>query len=251
VIFDIWCQLFFMMSVASRNNRRSGYEEGRGVPSCANATSRKEQAGLAIMLKLTPIAIVVGLVGGYLLWSGDTQLVGLKYQLLSYGRLATLQLSSLYEEFQNSPNQTGQTSDLTASDHRQDVPQTSISDHAIAIRHEKSKVEPGESTNNNLLETSFSAFEPVRQNHVLVHLASFRTANAARREWEELKSRYPAQLVDLNLRIARVDLGTQGIFYRVLADLAQDRSGASRLCNSLRTVNQYCSVVEFEAVSVL
>ena len=240
-----------MMSVASRNNRGSGYEEDRGVPSRAYATSRKEQARLAIMLKFTSIAIVVGLVGGYLLWSGDTQLIGLKYRLLSYERLAISYLSSLQAEFQNSPDQLGQTSDLTSNDHRQGVPQKSISDHVIAVRHEISKVKPGTSTKNNLLEASFSALEPARQNHVLVHLASFRTASAARREWEELKSRYPAQLADLNLRIARVELGTQGIFYRVLADLAKDRSGASRLCNSLRTVNQYCSVVEFEAVSVL
>jgi hypothetical protein len=171
------------------------------------------------MVKFTSIAIVVGLVGGYVLWTGDTQLIGLKHRLLSYERQANSHLSSLHAEFQNPPNQAGQISDLTSNDHRQDVPQTSISDHAIAIRHEKPKVESGESTKNNLLETSFSAFEPVRQNHVLVHLASFRTANAARREWEELKSRYPAQLADLNLRIARVELGTQGIFYRVLADL--------------------------------
>ena len=164
------------------------------------------------MLKFTPIAIVVGLVGGYLLWSGDTQLVGLKYRLLSYERLAVSHLSSLHEEFQNSPNQPGQTSDLTPSDHRQDVPQKSIADHVIAIKHEKSKVEPGISTKNNLLETSFSAFEPARKNHVLVHLASFRTANAARREWEQLKSRYPAQLADLNLRIARVELGTSSLW---------------------------------------
>ena len=221
-----------MMSVASRNSRRSGYEEDRGIPSYASAGSRKERARPAIMLKFTCIAIL-GLIGGYMLWSGDTQLVGLKYRL-----------SSLYEE-------TGQASDHTPSDHRQDVPQKSVSDHAIAVGHEKSKVEPGISTKNNLLETSFSASEPARKNHVLVHLASFRTTNAAKREWEQLKSRYPAQLADLNFRIARVDLGTQGIFYRVLADLAQDRSGASRLCDSLRTVNQYCSVVESEAVSVL
>ncbi len=228
-----------MMSVASRNSRRSGYEEDRGILSYASAGSRKERARPAIMLKFTCIAIV-GLIGGYMLWSGDTQLVGLKYRL-----------SSLYEEIQKPPNQSGQASDHTPSDHRQDVPQKSVSDHAIAVGHEKSKVEPGISTKNNLLETSFSASEPARKNHVLVHLASFRTTNAAKREWEQLKSRYPAQLADLNFRIARVDLGTQGIFYRVLADLAQDRSGASRLCDSLRTVNQYCSVVESEAVSVL
>ncbi len=73
------------------------------------------------MLKFTCIAIV-GLIGGYLLWSGDTQLIGLKYRLLSYERLAISHLSSLHKEFQNPPNQSGQTSDLTPSDHRQDVP---------------------------------------------------------------------------------------------------------------------------------
>ncbi len=239
-----------MMSVASRNSRISGYEEDRGIPSYASAGSRKERARPAIMLKFTCIAIL-GLIGGYMLWSGDTQLIGLRHRLLSYERPASSHLSYLHADFQNSPIQAGQISDLTSNDHRQDVPQKSVSDHAIAVGHEKSKVEPGISTKNNLLETSFSASEPARKNHVLVHLASFRTANAAKREWEQLKSRYPAQLADLNFRIARVDLGTEGIFYRVLADLAQDRSGASRLCDSLRTVNQYCSVVESEAVSVL
>ena len=208
--------------------------------------------GVAIMLKFISIGIVAGLIGGYLVWLGDTQLVGLKYRLLSYERLAISHLSSLYEEIQKPPNQSGQTSDLTPSDHRQDVPRKSIADHVIAVRHEKSKVEPGKSTKNNPLEISFSAApEPPRQNHVLVHLASFRTANAARREWGRLKSHYPAQLADLNLRIERVELGTQGIFYRVLADLAQDRSGAFRLCDSLRNVNQYCSVVKSETASVL
>ena len=109
------------MSVASRNSRRSGYEEDRGIPSYASAGSRKERARPAIMLKFTCIAIV-GLIGGYLLWSGDTQLIGLKYRLLSYERLAISHLSSLHKEFQNPPNQSGQTSDLTPSDHRQDVP---------------------------------------------------------------------------------------------------------------------------------
>ncbi len=85
--------------------------------------------------------------------------------------------------------------------------------------------------------------EPPRQNPVLVHLASFRTANAASREWDRLKSRYPAQLTDLNLRIARVELGLQGIFYRVLTDPIEKGFSAGRLCDSLQTTGQYCSFV--------
>ena len=103
------------------------------------------------MLKYTSIAII-GLIGGYMLWSGDTQLVGLKYQLLSYGRQAVSHLSSLQEEFRNPPNQSSQTRARTPSDHRQNVPQKSISDHVIAARDEKSKVEPGislEKSNTN------------------------------------------------------------------------------------------------------
>jgi D-alanyl-D-alanine carboxypeptidase len=161
------------------------------------------------------------------------------------------QVAKLLDRGFRPSNQSGQTSDLTPSDHRQDVPQKPISDHVIAVRHEKSKVEPGKSTKNNRSEASFSALELPRQYHVLVHLASFRTANAAGREWERLKGRYPAQLADLELIIERVELGTQGIFYRVLTDLAEDRSSASRLCDSLRTVNQYCSVVKSEIASVL
>ena len=85
--------------------------------------------------------------------------------------------------------------------------------------------------------------ETPQQNHVLVHLASFRTANAASREWERLKSRYPAQLTDLSLRIARVELGSQGIFYRVLTDPIERGFSARRLCDSLQTTGQYCSFV--------
>ena len=200
------------------------------------------------MLKFTCIAIL-GLIGGYLLWSCDTQLVGLKYRWLSYERLAISHLTSLHEEFQIPPNQSGQTSDVTPSDHRQDVLKKSISDHAIALRDEKSKVEPGKSTKNNPFAASFSALEHPRQNHVLVHLASFRTASAASREWEQLRSRYPAKLADLNLRIARVDLGSQGIFYRVLADPIKKDFSARRLCVSLQTAGQYCSLVRPEGTA--
>jgi hypothetical protein len=202
------------------------------------------------MLKFTSIAIL-GLIGGYLLWSGDTQLVGLKYRLLSYERLAVSHLSSLQGGTQDRPVQPGQTSDLAPGDDRRDVPQKSISDHVIAAGHEKSKVEPGTSTKNDPVGTSFSALEPAQQKHALVHLASFRTTNAARREWEQLKSRYPAQLADLNLIIERVELGSQGIFYRVLTDPIERGFSARRLCASLQTVNQYCSVLKSETASVL
>jgi hypothetical protein len=91
--------------------------------------------------------------------------------------------------------------------------------------------------------------EPPRQDHVLVHLASFRTTKAARREWARLKSRYPAQLTDLNLKIARVELGSQGIFYRVLTDPIEKGFSARRLCDSFQTTGQYCSFVESEGTA--
>lgn len=77
-----------------------------------------------------------------------------------------------------------------------------------------------------------------------LHLSSNRTKESANREWTQLKTAFPEQLGNLDLKIARTDLGEKGVFFRVMAGSFTDKSSASRICAELRKKKQYCAVME-------
>lgn len=76
-----------------------------------------------------------------------------------------------------------------------------------------------------------------------LHLSSNRTKESASREWTQLKTAFPEQLGNLDLKIARTDLGEKGVFFRVMAGSFTDKSSASRICAELRKKKQYCAVM--------
>ncbi len=74
----------------------------------------------------------------------------------------------------------------------------------------------------------------------VLHLASFRTEEAARRAWTEAIGRNKAAFASLKPIIRRVDLGPQGIFYRLMAGTFPSLSAAEATCIQLKQNNQFC-----------
>ena len=77
------------------------------------------------------------------------------------------------------------------------------------------------------------------------HLASFRTAEAAAREWDRLASIHGGLFTDLAPWLDGVSLGEadgEG-FVRLLAAPFEDRATAERFCSELVAANLYCKVV--------
>ena len=77
------------------------------------------------------------------------------------------------------------------------------------------------------------------------HLASFRTADAAAREWDRLAGVHGSLFTDLAPWLDGVALGEvdgEG-FVRLLAAPFEDRASAERFCAELAAVNLYCKVV--------
>lgn len=79
-----------------------------------------------------------------------------------------------------------------------------------------------------------------------VHLESYRTEQAARTGWAQLKADYPALLDGTSLIVRRADLGERGVFYRVLAGAFDDPARARRLCNGFASRSHYCVVMSLE-----
>ncbi len=61
--------------------------------------------------------------------------------------------------------------------------------------------------------------------------------------WNDVKSKNSTVLANLVPDIMRVDLGEQGILYRVRGGMIESREEADRICNSLKSNNQGCLVV--------
>lgn len=74
-----------------------------------------------------------------------------------------------------------------------------------------------------------------------LHLASYRSQQAAESGWRTISGKYASQLGDLNSTIRRVNLGAgKGTFYRLLAGPLADRGQANTICQQLKRSNQYC-----------
>ncbi len=73
-----------------------------------------------------------------------------------------------------------------------------------------------------------------------VHLASYKSREAADRGWTELKRAHKDLLSALSSEITTINLGPKGIYYRLNAGPLVDRNGAADLCGKLKRRRQYC-----------
>lgn len=75
----------------------------------------------------------------------------------------------------------------------------------------------------------------------VLHLASFRSEDSAKRAWQEAMDHNKAALGSLKPIIRRVDLGPdKGIFYRLMAGPFRSLSDAEAVCIQLKQNNQFC-----------
>lgn len=73
-----------------------------------------------------------------------------------------------------------------------------------------------------------------------VHIASYRSEDAASKGWTQLRRAYQPQLGNLQPEITRVNLGAQkGVFYRLMAG-PLSQADADRVCRELKAKRQYC-----------
>lgn len=107
---------------------------------------------------------------------------------------------------------------------------------ALALRESPRNVEP--SANATTVATELGDYA--------VHLESLKFQEGIQPSWTELKATYPSQLSDKSLVMTEVDLGEQGIFYRILAAPFASSEEAKRVCSELRGLGQYCAVVLLE-----
>jgi hypothetical protein len=90
--------------------------------------------------------------------------------------------------------------------------------------------------------------EPVTQEAALppgayrIQLAAVRSEEGARAAWQELQAKLP-ELASLQLHIERIDLGGNGIYYRVQGGPLPNKDAASTLCSRLGSRGQDCLVV--------
>ena len=79
-----------------------------------------------------------------------------------------------------------------------------------------------------------------------IHLESAEIESNVQSSWDHLQATYPAQIADKSLLVREVDLGDQGIFYRILAGPYADASDADTVCRELEDYGQYCAVHSLE-----
>jgi len=77
-----------------------------------------------------------------------------------------------------------------------------------------------------------------------VQLAALKSQEAADAAWAKLKGKYPDLLGELKPTIQRIDLGGNGIFYRVQGGPLDGRTAAQDLCGKLNQRGQQCLVVQ-------
>lgn len=79
-----------------------------------------------------------------------------------------------------------------------------------------------------------------------VHLASYRSREAADRGWAQIKRAHAELLGKLTSEVTQINLGAgKGIFYRLNAGPLADRGAAASLCDKLKRRRQFCEPTFF------
>ncbi len=74
-----------------------------------------------------------------------------------------------------------------------------------------------------------------------VHLASFRSKQAATRAWTQLRRAHRSLLGRLKSEVTRVNLGRRkGVYYRLIAGPFKSTAAATAACRRLKSRRQYC-----------
>jgi hypothetical protein len=76
-----------------------------------------------------------------------------------------------------------------------------------------------------------------------VQLVAVKSEGAAKTAWASFQKKYPDLLKSLALRVEKIDLGGNGVFYRVQAGPLANRTAAADLCSKLGQRGQSCMVV--------
>ena len=78
---------------------------------------------------------------------------------------------------------------------------------------------------------------------IRLQLASVRSEEVARREWDRIKHRNHDLLGNLTASAIRADLGDKGVYYRIQTAPVGDLAAADRICGALKERNVGCIVV--------
>jgi hypothetical protein len=78
--------------------------------------------------------------------------------------------------------------------------------------------------------------------HIRIVLASLRTPDEARAEWQRLKKASPELLGKMTADAVRADLGEKGVWYRIEAGSFAQPGAAERVCRELKERHLGCSV---------
>jgi len=81
---------------------------------------------------------------------------------------------------------------------------------------------------------------PSSASAVYVQLGAFRTAAAAEAQWEQ--TRKNPVLASLSHRVEQADLGSKGVWFRLLAASGPDRKSAMALCDRIKAAGVACLV---------
>lgn len=82
----------------------------------------------------------------------------------------------------------------------------------------------------------------------VLHLASFRSEEAALRGWQEAQTKAGALVANLRPMVRKADLGQQqGVFYRLLIGPFASMAEAEAACIELKKANQFCRPTTAEA----
>jgi cell division septation protein DedD len=76
-----------------------------------------------------------------------------------------------------------------------------------------------------------------------IQLVALQSQDAATAAWTAMQKKYPDLLGNLSATIMKIDLGAQGVFYRVQGGPLPDRQAAEKLCGKLDQRGQACLVV--------
>lgn len=77
-----------------------------------------------------------------------------------------------------------------------------------------------------------------------LQLGSVRTSEAAKKQWDQLKTEQGDLLGSLGFTAERADLGARGIYYRIQAGPIADAAAAERSCNELKRRGVGCLLVK-------
>jgi hypothetical protein len=169
------------------------------------------------MLKKLAIGLFA-LTGIYVWVSGDYTFAGPRYRVLAYAQMAAAQ-------FEVPPSSV----------------ESSVESSAEALAAANGAITE---TNGSAANSRPPAVDPPAPANTYVHLASLRSAASAKEEWSRLQRIFPAELANLEVIVERVQLGSKGVVYRVLADTSASPLSPGQLCTALRRSEQYCALVD-------